>query len=66
MEACSSRPDTDDRTGLLFDPLGIRFPHVPDRPTRDDALNALALLKDLIGSFHSSMIGTAPSPCRQS
>ncbi|HKN27971.1 MAG TPA: hypothetical protein VJY34_08830 [Roseiarcus sp.] len=44
-------PGYDQRTGLLFDPLGVTFPPIPDRPTRDDALDSLALLNGLIGGF---------------
>jgi putative DNA primase/helicase len=41
----------DKATGLLLDPLGVTFPPIPDRPTRDDALKALADLLYLIKDF---------------
>jgi putative DNA primase/helicase len=44
-------PGYDLATGLLFDPQGVEFPFLPDRPTRNDATAALALLRDLIGTF---------------
>ena len=46
-----SMPGYDQATGLLFDPQGVEFPAVPDRPSRDDALAALAALEDLISTF---------------
>ena len=46
-----SEPGYDKRTGLLFDPRGVVFPKVPDRPTRHEALAALGLLKALISTF---------------
>jgi hypothetical protein len=44
-------PGYDKQTGLLFDPLGVTFPPIPDRPTRDDAVKALAALEHLIKDF---------------
>jgi hypothetical protein len=41
----------DKATGLLFDPLGVNFPSIPDRPTRDDAMKALADLLYLVKDF---------------
>ena len=41
----------DKATGLLFDPLGVTFPPIPDRPTRDDAVKGLAGLDHLIKDF---------------
>ncbi len=46
-----SAPGYDAATGLLFDPRGAAFPAIPGRPTRDDAACALAVLKNLIGTF---------------
>lgn len=46
-----SAPGYDAATGLLYDPGGASFPAIPERPTRDAALRALATLKDLVGSF---------------
>jgi len=41
----------DDATGLLYDPRGVTFPPLPDKPTRADALAAVAVLEELIGEF---------------
>jgi len=38
-------------TGLLFDPQGVTFDKVPESPSKDDALRALGVLKDLIKTF---------------
>jgi putative DNA primase/helicase len=46
-----TKPGYDPATGLLFDPLGVTFPPIPDRPTRDDAVKALAELLYLIKEF---------------
>ena len=46
-----SKPGYDRATGLFFDPVGVDFPQIPARPTRDDAVASLALLNDLIGTF---------------
>lgn len=35
-------------SGLFFEPDGTSFPPIPRRPTRDDALAALALIDDLL------------------
>ncbi len=45
------RPGYDIKSGLLFDPLGADFPSIPDRPSRAEAENALAILNDLIRDF---------------
>jgi putative DNA primase/helicase len=43
------QPGYDPETGLLYIPQpGIVFPAIPERPTRDDALAALAVLEELI------------------
>jgi hypothetical protein len=44
-------PGYDPGTGLLFDAQGVKFPSIPIWPTRDDALIALARLRDLVGTF---------------
>ncbi len=44
-------PGYDAETGLLFDPQGVCFPTIPRDPDRDEALRALAFLKDLIATF---------------
>lgn len=36
---------------LILDTRGVVFPAVPDRPSRDDALAAMATLKTVIGGF---------------
>jgi putative DNA primase/helicase len=41
----------DPATGLLFDPLGVEFPPVPDRPTREDAVKALGELAAIVKDF---------------
>jgi hypothetical protein len=46
-----TKPGYDADTGLLFDPLGVTFPPIPDRPTRDDAVAALAELLYLVKDF---------------
>jgi hypothetical protein len=64
----------DAATGLLFDPLGVDFPTIPVRPTRDDAVKALEELGDLIKDFpfvtpaHRSVAlsGFLTSVCRRS
>jgi len=45
------KPGYDTQTGLLYDPLNVAFPPVPDRPSKADALRALGELKSLIRSF---------------
>ncbi|MBV9859873.1 MAG: hypothetical protein JO038_07215 [Alphaproteobacteria bacterium] len=45
------QPGYDTATGILFDPRGIAFPPVPLRPTRADALAALAKLRLLTSEF---------------
>lgn len=44
-------PGYDAASGLIFAPGGTSFPPVPDRPTRDDAVAALAKFGDLLGGF---------------
>lgn len=41
----------DAATGLLYDPQGMKFSPVPERPDKQDALRALAVLKDLLSTF---------------
>lgn len=41
----------DPATGLLLDTRGTAFPAIPDRPARDAAVSALAVLKELIKGF---------------
>jgi putative DNA primase/helicase len=44
-------PGYDEATGLLFDPRGAEFPPIPWKPRREQALAALAELKDVIKDF---------------
>lgn len=44
-------PGYDDRTGLLFEPLGQVFYPVPQRPNRRDAVEALGQLHAIIDTF---------------
>ncbi len=46
-----SSPGYDAVTGLLLDTRGVKFPAVPDAPTRDDALAALGKLNELVATF---------------
>jgi hypothetical protein len=41
----------DDATGLLYDPQGMKFSPVPEKPDKEDALEALSILKDLLSTF---------------
>jgi hypothetical protein len=45
------RPGYDTASGVLFKPDGQDFPQVPQHPSRDDALAALAVVDDLIATF---------------
>ena len=44
-------PGYDAATGLLFDPQGVTFPQMTDRPAKTDAAAALEILTDLISTF---------------
>jgi putative DNA primase/helicase len=44
-------PGYDEATGILYDPLGVKFPAVPQFPTQEDALVALSRLKGLYKEF---------------
>jgi hypothetical protein len=41
----------DEESGFYIDPCGTTFPYIHERPTRDDAIQALGLLKDLLKDF---------------
>ena len=41
----------DEDSALFFDPCGLKYPAVPENPSRDDALRALAALKEPISLF---------------
>jgi len=44
-------PGYDATSGLIFEPGGATFPPVPERPTRDEAVAALAKLDPLFAEF---------------
>jgi hypothetical protein len=46
-----SAPGYDEASGLYLDTGGVVFPQVADRPSREDALQGLAVLKDVIKDF---------------
>jgi putative DNA primase/helicase len=37
-------PGYDEATGILYDPLGVEFPRIPEAPTRDDARRAIEVM----------------------
>jgi putative DNA primase/helicase len=45
------QPGYDERTGIFYDPRGVKFPEIPERPTRDDAVLAIKDIKALIRDF---------------
>jgi putative DNA primase/helicase len=45
------RPGYDEATGLVFDAQGVEFPKIPDHPTKEEALEALAVLEAPIERF---------------
>ncbi|MFO1084075.1 MAG: hypothetical protein U1E21_05910 [Reyranellaceae bacterium] len=45
------QPGYDAQTGLLYDPHGVAFPPIPDKPTREDAVRALKTLAAPIRGF---------------
>jgi hypothetical protein len=59
IEAPTLRPDGsvlatvgyDSSTGLLYEPGDTNFPAVPERPTREDALDALKVLCEILQGF---------------
>jgi hypothetical protein len=44
-------PGYDPATGLIYDPQGLDLPTIPDRPTKQQAREALAILKEPIALF---------------
>jgi len=46
-----NRPGYDPETGFYLDPLGERFPDVPDSPTRGDAKRAYSILAQVFEDF---------------
>jgi hypothetical protein len=45
------RPGYDEQTALFYDPCGLEYPAIPDKPTREQALAAIAKLKEPIRLF---------------
>ncbi len=45
------KPGYDEATGLLYDPDGAAFPTIPEHPTKKEAEDALALLKEPLAHF---------------
>lgn len=45
------RPGYDAASGLLYEPGSLHLPPIPSRPTRDAALTALGVLKNLLVTF---------------
>ncbi len=44
-------PGYDTTSGVFFDPCGVKFPPIPQYPMKDQAVEALAKLKDLLKDF---------------
>lgn len=44
-------PGYDSATGLLFDPRSVRFPLIPERPSRQDGQRALKLIEGLFATM---------------
>jgi len=44
-------PGYDEDSGLFYDPMGVEFPPIPDRPTKEEALAALGRLKAPLEKF---------------
>jgi hypothetical protein len=45
------QPGYDEKTGLVYQPMGVTFPLVPEQPTAEDALNAIEALKHPFREF---------------
>jgi hypothetical protein len=45
------RPGFDRVSGILFDPQGVKFPPVPQQPSKQDAEKALLFVKELVVEF---------------
>lgn len=45
------KPGYDQRSGIVYDPMTFTFPPIPENPTKEDAIEALALLKRPLASF---------------
>jgi hypothetical protein len=46
-----SKPGYDEATCLFLDPGGVEFPPIPDHPSRDDAVAAIAELQEVLKDF---------------
>jgi putative DNA primase/helicase len=46
-----TKPCFDPSTGMLFDPLGVRFPPVPESPSKAEAQASLARISRLLTTF---------------
>jgi hypothetical protein len=45
------QPGYDSATGLYFEPGNTNFPKIPDNPTKDDAIQALNLFREIFSEF---------------
>jgi hypothetical protein len=50
-------PGYDERARIFFEPNGVTFPTIPDRPTKEQALAALEQLKALIRGYRFGTAG---------
>jgi hypothetical protein len=50
----------DEQTALFYDPCGLEYPAIPDKPTREQALAAIARLKEPIRLFPYVPDGAKP------
>ena len=50
-------PGYDERARIFFEPNGVTFPTIPDRPTKEQALAALEQLKALIRGYQFGAAG---------
>jgi putative DNA primase/helicase len=53
------QPGYDAESGILFDPQGVEFPPVPEKPSWDDALAALDCFDKMFGDFPFVLDGPA-------
>jgi putative DNA primase/helicase len=51
------RPGYDESSRTVFEPNGVSFPPIPERPTKQDALAALGKLKELIAGYQFAGAG---------
>lgn len=62
------QPGYDEATGLLYDPHGVAFPQIVEKPTKEQAQAALGVIKELLRTFpfeggaeHSTALSAALS-----